>query len=114
MKRGEIWFVDLEPTVGPRLVNDQRGKRPVLVVSTEAFYRASGVSLICPITSGGNLARDQGFAVPLSGTGLKTTGVVIASHARTVDLKGRKARRIETAPDFIVDDVLARLAAILE
>jgi mRNA interferase ChpB len=110
MKRGEIWFVDLEPTVG----KEQRGKRPVLVVSTEEFYRASGVSLICPITSGGNLARDQGFAVPLSGTGLKTTGVVVASHARTVDLRGRGAKRVEVAPDFIVDDVLARLAAILE
>jgi mRNA-degrading endonuclease toxin of MazEF toxin-antitoxin module len=110
MKRGEIWVVDLEPTVG----REQRGKRPVLVVSTEAFQRASGVSLICPITSGGNMARDQGFAVPLSGAGLKTTGVVVASHARTVDLRGRGAKRIELAPDFIVDDVLARLAAILE
>jgi mRNA-degrading endonuclease toxin of MazEF toxin-antitoxin module len=110
MKRGEIWFVDLEPTVG----KEQRGKRPVLVVSTEAFYRVSGVSLICPITSGGNLARDFGFAVALSGTGLKTTGVVVASHARTIDLKARGAKRVETAPDFIVDDVLARLAAILE
>lgn len=110
MKRGEIWFVDLDPTRG----KEQRGVRPVLVVSTEAFARVTGLAIICPITGGGGMARDQGFAVSLTGGGLKTTGVVIASQPRTIDLKARHAKRVEAAPDFIVDDVLARLSAILE
>ena len=110
MKRGEIWFVDLEPTLG----REQRGERPVLVVSTESFARTTGLAIVCPITGGGGLARDLGFAVPLNGAGLKTTGVVIASQPRTLDLKARNARRIESTPAFIIDDVLARLAAILE
>ena len=110
MKRGEIWFVDLDPTRG----KEQRGTRPVLVVSTDAFTRVTGLAIVCPVTSGGALARDLGFAVSLIGSGLKTAGVVIASQPRTIDLKARNARRIETAPDFIVDDVLARLTAILD
>jgi mRNA-degrading endonuclease toxin of MazEF toxin-antitoxin module len=110
MKRGEIWFADLEPTLG----REQRGERPVFVVSTESFSRTTGLAIICPITSGGGLTRDLGFAVPLTGAGLKTSGVVIASQPRTIDFKARHARRIETAPAFIIDDVLARLAAILE
>jgi len=110
MKRGEIWFVDLDPTLG----KEQRGTRPVMVVSTEAFSRMTGLAIVCPITSGGAMTRDRGFAVSLSGAGLNTTGVVIASQPRTIDLKARNARRVETAPNFVVDDVLARLAAILE
>jgi mRNA interferase ChpB len=110
MKRGEIWFVDFEPTVG----REQRGIRPALVVSTEKFCQLTGVAIVCPITVGGTNPRDQGFAVSLTGTGLMTTGVVIAIQLRTVDLKARHAKRIEVAPDVIVDDVLARLAAILE
>jgi mRNA interferase ChpB len=110
MKRGEIWFVDLDPTVG----SEQKGVRPVLAVSSNEFNRVTGMAIICPITSGGVSARSAGFTVSLSGTGLKTAGVVLTNQPRTIDLKARNARRIEVAPDFIVDDVLARLAAILE
>lgn len=110
MKRGEIWYVELDPTLG----KEQRGTRPVLVVSTDAFSHVTGLAIVCPITGGGPLTRDLGFAVSLIGSGLKTTGVVIASQPRTIDLKARNGRRIETAPDFIVDDVLARLVAIFE
>jgi mRNA interferase ChpB len=110
MRRGEIWAVDLDPAVG----NEQKGYRPVLVISSDQFGRITGNAIICPITSGGISARSAGFVVSLLGTGLKTTGVVLTNQPRTIDLKARSAKRIETAPDFIVDDVLARLAAILE
>jgi mRNA-degrading endonuclease toxin of MazEF toxin-antitoxin module len=33
MKRGEIWFVSLDPTSG----HEQKGRRPVLIASPEAF-----------------------------------------------------------------------------
>jgi mRNA interferase ChpB len=110
MKRGEIWFTDLDPTVG----QEQSGRRPALVVSSDEFSRVTGMAVICPITSGGVSARSKGFVVQLTGTGLKTGGVILTNQPRTIDRRAREARRIETAPDFIVDDVLARLAAILE
>jgi mRNA interferase ChpB len=33
---------------------------------------------------------------------------------RTLDLMSRGAKKIDTAPDFVVEDALARLRAILE
>jgi mRNA-degrading endonuclease toxin of MazEF toxin-antitoxin module len=36
MKRGEIWLVGLDPTQG----HEQKGRRPVLIVSPEAFLNA--------------------------------------------------------------------------
>ena len=108
MKRGEIWLVDLEPTKG----KEQQGKRPVLIVSPAAF-NAKFAPLVCPISGGGNVARFAGFAVPLTGTGLKTDGVVLCHQIRTVDVKARGGKRLETTPDFIVQQVLDALGDIL-
>ncbi|UOG94041.1 MAG: hypothetical protein L3K52_15320 [Candidatus Thiothrix sulfatifontis] len=70
--------------------------------------------LSLPITQGGNLARVAGFAVPLMGSGTETQGVILVSAVRTLDLVGRGAKRIEIAPDSIVDEVLEILAGIIE
>jgi mRNA-degrading endonuclease toxin of MazEF toxin-antitoxin module len=70
MKRGEIWLVALDPTEG----HEQKGRRPVLIVSSEAFSLLTKVPVVLPITSSGNFARTAGFAVLLSGAETKTTG----------------------------------------
>jgi len=70
MRRGDIYMVDLEPTQG----REQRGYRPVLVVSPDDFNQATGLPVIVPITNGGDFARRIRFAVSLFDT--KTTGVI--------------------------------------
>ena len=108
MKRGDVYMVGLEPTHG----REQRGHRPVVIVSPDDFNRATGLPLIVPITNGGDFARRIGFAVPLSGT--KTTGVVRCDQPRVLDLKIRNGRKVETLPQAIMDEVLARTATLLE
>lgn len=108
MKRGDVYMVDLEPTHG----REQRGHRPVVIVSPDDFNRTTGLPLIVPITNGGDFARRIGFAVPLSGT--KTTGVVRCDQPRVLDLKIRNGRKVETLPQAIMDEVLARTATLLE
>jgi mRNA-degrading endonuclease toxin of MazEF toxin-antitoxin module len=103
MKRGEIW-----------LVSQQRGRRPVLIVSPEAFNRITKLPVILPIASGGNFARTAGFAVPLLGAGTKTTGAVRCDLPRALDLVARGGRRLESVPDAIMDEVLARISPIFE
>lgn len=73
-----------------------------------------GVALVAPITQGGDFARYAGFAVPLSGCGTETQGVALVNMIRTMDLAARGAKKIESAPDFVVEDALARLRAILD
>ena len=110
MKRGEIWLVGLDPTQG----HEQRGRRPVLIVSPEAFNRVTKVPVVLPITSGGNFARTAGFAVTLEGAGTKTTGVIRCDQPRALDLSARGGKKLERAPDAIVDEVLAKLTPIFE
>ncbi|HTT75684.1 MAG TPA: type II toxin-antitoxin system PemK/MazF family toxin [Candidatus Binataceae bacterium] len=110
MKRGEIWFVSLDPTSG----HEQRGRRPVLIVSPEAFNRVTKVPVVLPITSGGSFARTAGFAVTLESAGTKTTGVVRCDQPRALDLAARNGRKLENVPDAIVDEVLAKVAVIFD
>ncbi|MGA2726705.1 MAG: type II toxin-antitoxin system PemK/MazF family toxin [Terracidiphilus sp.] len=106
MKRGEIYMVSLDPTMG----HEQRGHRPVLVVSPASFNEATRLPVILPITSGGAFARRIMFAVPLAGT--KTAGVVRCDQPRVLDIRARNGRKIETLPQEILDDVLARTATL--
>src|ERR1700688_2470926 len=110
MKRGDIWLVSLDPTSG----HEQKGRRPVLIVSPEAFNRITKLPVILPITSGGNFARTAGFAVPLAGAGTKTTGVVRCDQPRTLDLSVRRGKKLESIPDAVMDEVLARVSPIFE
>jgi mRNA-degrading endonuclease toxin of MazEF toxin-antitoxin module len=110
MKRGEIWLVGLDPTEG----HEQKGRRPVLIVSPEAFNRVTKVPVVLPITSGGSFARTAGFAVSLTGAGTKTTGVVRCDQPRALDLGARGGRRLENIPETIMEEVLAKLTTIFE
>lgn len=108
MKRGDIYMVSLDPTMG----HEQQGQRPVLIVSPTAFNEATKVPVVLPITSGGEFTRRMGFAVPLSGT--KTTGVVRCDQPRVLDIAARGGRKVEALPAEILEEVLARVGTLFE
>ncbi|MFG0467360.1 type II toxin-antitoxin system ChpB family toxin [Pseudomonas putida] len=106
--RGDIVRINLNPTAG----REQQGDfRPALVL-TPAIFNTSGLAIIAPITQGGDFARHAGFAVPLSGSGTETQGVVLCNQIRTVDLEARTAKRLELAPEGVIDEVLARVQTL--
>jgi len=110
MKRGEVWLVSLDPTSG----HEQKVRRPVLIVSPEAFNLLTKVPIVLPITRGGNFARTAGFAVPLTTAGTETTGIVRCEQPRALDLAARGGKKLERIPDSIMDEVLARISPIFE
>ena len=110
MKRGEIWVVNLDPTSG----HEQKGRGQVLIVSPEPFNRVTKVPVVLPITSGGNFARMAGFAVSLTGAGTKTTGIIRCDQPRALDLAAHGGRQLESIPDAIMGEVLARISPIFE
>jgi len=106
MRRGDIYLVSLDSTAG----REQRGSRPVLVVSPTEFNEATKLPVVLPITNGGEFARRVGFAVAVSG--IKTTGVIRCDQPRVVDLAARDARKVDTLPFEILDEVLAKVATL--
>ena len=108
MKRGDIYLVSLDPTSG----HEQSGSRPVLIVSPAAFNEATGLPVILPITQGGEFARRLGFTVPI--TGIKTTGVIRCDQPRVIDLAARQGRKVDTLPEPLRDEVLAKVITLLD
>lgn len=108
MNRGDIYLVSLDPTEG----REQRGHRPVLIVSPAEFNAATKLPVILPITSGSEFARRIGFSVPISG--IKTTGVVRCDQPRVLDIAARDGHKVDKLPQAILDEVLAKVAPIFE
>ena len=106
MRRGDIYLVSLDPTEG----REQRGSRPVLVVSPTVFNEVTKLPVVLPITNGGEFARRLGFAVAL--TGIKTTGIVRCDQPRVIDLVARHGRKVDTLPEAILDEVLAKVSTL--
>ena len=106
--RGDVLHVALDPTLG----REQAGKRYVLVLTTAELNRF-GLAMVCPITQGGQFDRMHGFAVSLTGAGTHTQGIVQCHQVRTISYKERGAAFIEALPIYLVDEVLARVRALL-
>ena len=106
MNRGDIYLVSLDPTSG----REQQGSRPVLIVSPTAFNQLTNLPIICPITTGGDFAKRNGFAVPI--TGIQTKGVVRCDQPRVLDIAARQGRKLESLPVEFMDEVLARLGPL--
>ena len=107
--RGDVVSVPLDPAMG----HEQKGTRPALVLTTKEFNRLGDV-LVAPITQGGEFSRYAGFAVSLMGTGCRTQGAALLNKIRMLDLKARKARKIERVPQAVLDDALGRLTALVD
>ncbi len=108
-QRGDIVVADFDPTLG----HEQQGRRPAIVVTQAALNRL-GMIGVCPITQGGPGARHAGMAVNLTGAGLQTAGVVLVHQFRMIDPSQRSLSLIERAPGYLVEEVRARVAAMLD
>ncbi|OLC37265.1 MAG: growth inhibitor PemK [Acidobacteria bacterium 13_1_40CM_56_16] len=83
IKRGEIYFVDLNPTKG----REQAGRRPVLVVSSDAINRQPLVVTVVVGTDAKNVPRDYPVNVRVAAaeTGLPRDTVFLCFQIRSLD-----------------------------
>lgn len=108
--RGDIFLVCLDPSEG----HEQKGSRPVLVISSDRFNLLTGAQIVLPISNGAGFARDFGFGVTLMGAGLETTGVVRCDQPRTIDITARKGVFLEKVPSDLIEEVLDKVEVLFE
>ena len=106
--RGDIYLVSLDPTTG----REQHGNRPVLVVSPKAFNEASQIPVVLPITNDGEFVKRLGFAVAISG--IRIEGLVRCDQPRALDLSASKARKVDTLPEPLMNEVLAKVVTLFK
>lgn len=109
MRRGEIYWVDMEPSVG----SEANDVRPAVVVSNNrAAERASelrrGVVSVVPVTS--TVRRVLPFQVflPAAECNLPVDSKAQAEQVRALDIR-RFAARIGVVPSRILEDIDAAL-----
>lgn len=107
--RGDILHLDLDPALG----KEQQGQCYVLVLTLSAFNRF-GLALVAPIIQSDQFAHGNGFAVSMMATGSKIQGVVLCNQVRMLDFKQACGKVVEGAQEIIIDDVLARVRALVD
>lgn len=107
--RGDVVLLQFDPASG----HEMKGPHFGLVLSGKLFNR-QGLAMICPISQGAAAsARTYGTVVTLMGTGMDTQGAVHCHQLKSLDWQQRKAKFKEAAPQVIMDEVAARVEAIL-
>ncbi|TXN24934.1 type II toxin-antitoxin system PemK/MazF family toxin [Methylobacterium sp. WL19] len=102
---GDLILVDLDPVLG----TEQRGKRPVLIISTLEMNTLTGRIIICPVTRN----RDPWPTKVFLPEGLGADGAVLADQVRSIDRRARILRSLGTVPDPILAEVRAKVAALI-
>ena len=105
MKRGDIYFAQLDPTRGAEI----RKTRPVVIVSNDVANRASSLVTVVPLSS--NVSRVFPFEVAVSTaqSGLPKDSKAMAQQVRTID----KARLANTKSGVLPATQLAALDVAL-
>lgn len=83
--KGGIVWINFNPTKG----SEQKGKRPAIVVSPKSYNSASGLVLLCPITS-----QSKGYPFEVSIDTKNISGVALTDQIRSIDWRERKVKYV--------------------
>ena len=103
--RGAFVWVDFTPQSG----HEQARHRPALVVSPRLHHERSKLAVVCPITSN---MQPWPWKVLLP-EGLAVAGALLVDQVRSIDHGARRLRLAGDAPQTVVAEVRAKLAALL-
>lgn len=101
---GDLIWLDFSPHAG----HEQDGRRPALVLSPAAYNGRTGLMLCCPLTTH---VKGYPFEVIIPG---EPTSVVLADQIRNLDWHTRHARRIRTVAPGALEDVRAKVRALVD
>jgi mRNA interferase MazF len=105
--QGDIVWLHFNPQAG----HEQAGHRPALVLSAKSYNKKRGLALFCPLTS---KIKGYPFEVVLPNDSKIGGGVVLADQIRSLDWRERKAKFVCKAPTEVLEEVMAKIAALLE
>lgn len=107
VKQGDIIIIGFDPSLG----HEQAGRRPALVVSNDDFTRLTrSLVKVVPISTTSNRFP---LHIPLPKS-LTTKGVVEVQQETTLDLNARNWRKVETAPDDFLNEILEIISETYE
>ena len=105
IKRGEIWLVNLDPTIGHEI----KKSRPAIIVQNDLGNKYSPITIVAPVTSQ-NTQKIYPIEVLLSSkiSGLDKESKVLLNQIRAVDKKRliKKLGKLDEEAVAQVDDAI--------
>jgi mRNA interferase MazF len=95
MKQGDIFWADLEPTIG----QEQRGSRPVVIISGNALNKKLRIRIVCPLSSQIKHLKGCVIVKRNQGNNLETDSEVIPFQVRSIATARLKAKIGEVTPE---------------
>jgi mRNA interferase MazF len=105
-ERGDVVWLEFNPQAG----SEQAGHRPALVISPKSYNRRVGLALVCPITL---RVKGYPFEVELP-QGMQTEGAILCDQIKSLDWRVRRATRIGSVPQSVMQEVTARIVALVD
>jgi mRNA interferase MazF len=100
----DIVFIDFDPQVG----REQAKRRPALILTDQRYNRASGLAVVCPLTS---KRKSYPFALPITLDDVE--GSVLVDQLKSLDWSGRNAKFHSKAPPQLFTKVRQYVAVLL-
>jgi mRNA interferase MazF len=101
---GDIVFIDFDPRVG----HEQAKRRPALVLTDQRYNQASGLAVVCPLTS---KRKPYPFALPIKVDNVE--GAVLVDQLKSLDWAGRHAQFHSKAEPALLTRVRQYIAVLL-
>jgi mRNA interferase MazF len=101
---GDIVWLDFDPQAG----REQAKRRPALVITDQPYNRASGLVVVCPLTS-----RRKPYPFALPTTLDKVEGAVLVDHLKSLDWTARNATFHSKADAALLSKVRGYLGVLL-
>jgi mRNA interferase MazF len=103
-RAGDLIWLDFDP----QTAREQAKRRPALVVTDQAYNQASGLAVVCPLTS---RRKPYPFALPV--TVDKIEGAVLVDRLKSLDWAARHAAFHSKADAALLAKVRAYLIVLL-
>jgi len=103
--QGDIVYFNFSPSVG----REQKGFRPGIVISRFFLNEASGMAIICPITS---KQKFYPFEVLIKND--KISGVALVDQARSIDYSARKFKFVSRADEKIIAEIKGKFLTLVQ
>ena len=111
IKRGEIWLVNLDPTIGAEI----RKTRPVIVLNSDALGKLP-VKLVAPLTGWKDYLSRNVWHVKI--TPDQANGLTKPSSVDTLQLRGidtqRFVRKLGRASNEVMENITAAVVTVVE
>ena len=104
-ERGDVVWISLAPQPG----HEQTERRPVVVLSPQAYNSRVGLAVLCPIT-----AHIKGYPFEvLMPPDLPIQGAILSDQVESLDWRAHRAEFVCSLPPAVVEQALGKLRTLI-